>query len=125
MISTPVPCLQVEAWTQAIERLKLGTKCGILYVQTKETKAELLPKLQAIHNDHLDSLQVGNLHGISCNTACHHSCSCMRTPMRVVRFLMAYDWACVQLLSLPVPAQAITLNNTPDSLIHFLLEHFR
>ena len=45
--------VQIAAWTQAIERLKLGTKCGVLYVQTKDTKAHLLARLQAILDERL------------------------------------------------------------------------
>lgn len=50
--------LQIGAWTQTVERLKLGTKCGVLYVQTKDTKAQLLARLLAIHDEHLSAGQV-------------------------------------------------------------------
>jgi hypothetical protein len=50
--------MQVRGYVQSVERMKAGAKCGALYVQTKDTKAQLLEVLDSIVTQMLDVFQV-------------------------------------------------------------------
>jgi hypothetical protein len=41
-----------------VERMKLGSKCGVLYLQAKDTKVLLLQQLEQVVLQQLDVLQV-------------------------------------------------------------------
>jgi hypothetical protein len=48
--------VQLAAWTAAAERMKMGAKCGALYVVTKATKAGLAEQLAAVTRTQVDAL---------------------------------------------------------------------
>ena len=61
--------LQLAKWRAAVERMKLGGKCGAMYVVARDLKAELLDKLDTISTQQLECLQVRCITGLRHSSA--------------------------------------------------------